>query len=65
MKNKFAFETEVLCVYKYTYSTVFEVITAVTTKITIFWNITPCSPVKVNRRFGVKPLIHAGLLLRL
>jgi hypothetical protein len=30
----------------------FEVLTAVVMKSTIFWDITPCSPVKVNRRFG-------------
>jgi hypothetical protein len=30
----------------------FEVITAVVMKSTIFWDITPYSPLKVNRRFG-------------
>jgi hypothetical protein len=30
----------------------FEVLTAVVMKNTIFWDITPCSPLKVNRRFG-------------
>jgi hypothetical protein len=30
----------------------FEVITAVVMKSTIFWDITPCSLLKVNRRFG-------------
>jgi hypothetical protein len=30
----------------------FEVLTAVVMKITVFWDITPCSPLKVNRRFG-------------
>jgi hypothetical protein len=30
----------------------FEVCTAVIMKSTIFWDITPCSPLKVNRRFG-------------
>jgi hypothetical protein len=30
----------------------FEVLTAVVMKSTIFWDITPCSPLKVNRRFG-------------
>jgi hypothetical protein len=29
----------------------FEVLTAVVMKSTIFWNITPCSPLKVNRRY--------------
>jgi hypothetical protein len=29
----------------------FEVLTAVVMKGTIFWNITPCSPLKINRRF--------------
>jgi hypothetical protein len=31
---------------------VFEVLTAVAMKCTIFWDITPCSPLKVNRCFG-------------
>jgi hypothetical protein len=26
--------------------------------ITIFWDITPCSPLKVNRRFEVTYLLH-------
>jgi hypothetical protein len=30
----------------------FEVLTAVVMKGTIFWDITPCSPLSVNRRFG-------------
>jgi hypothetical protein len=30
----------------------FEVLKAIATKSYMFWNITPCSPVKVNRRFG-------------
>jgi hypothetical protein len=30
----------------------FEVLTTVIVKSSIFWNITPCSPLKVNRRFG-------------
>jgi hypothetical protein len=30
----------------------FEVLTAVVMKSTIFRDITPCSPLKVNRRFG-------------
>jgi hypothetical protein len=29
-----------------------DVLTAVVLKSTIFWDITPCSPLKVNRRFG-------------
>jgi hypothetical protein len=29
-----------------------DVLTAVVMKISIFWDITPCSPLKVNRRFG-------------
>jgi hypothetical protein len=32
----------------------FEVLAAVVMKSTIFWDITPCSPLKVNRRFGGK-----------
>jgi hypothetical protein len=30
----------------------FEVLTAVVLKSTIFWDITPCSPLRVNQRFG-------------
>jgi hypothetical protein len=30
----------------------FEFLTAVVIKSSIFWDITPCSPLKVNRRFG-------------
>jgi hypothetical protein len=30
----------------------FEVLTAVGMKSTIFWDVTPCSPLRVNRRFG-------------
>jgi hypothetical protein len=30
----------------------FEVLTAVVMKSTIFWDMTPCSPVNFNRRFG-------------
>jgi hypothetical protein len=30
----------------------FEVLTAVVTKNSAVWDITPCSPLKVNRRFG-------------
>jgi hypothetical protein len=36
----------------------FEVLTAVVTKSTIFWDITPCSPLKVNRRFGGTYRLH-------
>jgi hypothetical protein len=34
------------------YDTGFEVLTAVVRKSSIFWDITPSSPVKVNQRFG-------------
>jgi ribosome maturation factor RimP len=30
----------------------FEVLTAVVMKSNVFWDIMPCSPLKVNRRFG-------------
>jgi hypothetical protein len=36
----------------------FEVLTAVVMKSTIFWDITPCSPLKVNRRFGGTHRLH-------
>jgi hypothetical protein len=37
---------------KYKHFVEFEVLTAVVMKSTIFWDITPCSPLRVNRRFG-------------
>jgi hypothetical protein len=40
------------------YSVGFEVLTAVVIKSTIFWGITPCSPLKVNRRFGGTYRLH-------
>jgi hypothetical protein len=41
------------CFTHTTYESVwFEVLTAVVMKSTIFWDITPCSPLSVNRRFG-------------
>jgi hypothetical protein len=36
----------------------FEVLTAMTMQISIFFDITPYSPLKVNRRFGVTCLLH-------
>jgi hypothetical protein len=36
----------------------FEVLTAVVMKISIFWDITPCTPLKVNRRFGGTNCLH-------
>jgi hypothetical protein len=36
----------------------FEVLTAVVMKNTIFMDITPCSPLKVNRRFGGTYRLH-------
>jgi hypothetical protein len=32
----------------------FEVLTKVVMKGTIFWDITPCSPLKANQHFGEK-----------
>jgi hypothetical protein len=37
---------------RYFVHVIFEVHTAVVMKSSIFWNITPCSPLKVNWRFG-------------
>jgi hypothetical protein len=51
-----------------------EVLTTVVMKSTIFWDITPSSPLKVKRRFGGKyrlhlqglaTCFHAGFLLGL
>jgi hypothetical protein len=44
-----------------------EVLTAVVMKSTIFWDITVCSPLSVNRRFGViyRLHLHGGFLLSL
>jgi hypothetical protein len=36
----------------------FEVLTAVVIKSTIFWDITLCIPLKVNRRFGATYRLH-------
>jgi hypothetical protein len=36
----------------------FEVLTAVVKKSSIFWDITSCSPLKVNRRFGKSCRLH-------
>jgi hypothetical protein len=36
----------------------FEVLTAVVMKSYIFWDITSCSPIKVNRRFGGTYRLH-------
>jgi hypothetical protein len=36
----------------------FEVLTAVIMKSTIFWDIMPCSPLKVNRWFGREYRLH-------
>jgi hypothetical protein len=36
----------------------FEVLTAVVMKRTIFWDITPCSPLKVNQRLGRTCRLH-------
>jgi hypothetical protein len=37
---------------------VFEVLTSVVMKSFIFWDITPCSLLKVNRRFGGTCHLH-------
>jgi hypothetical protein len=36
----------------------FEVLTAVVMKSSIFWDITPCSTLNVNRRFGETYRLH-------
>jgi hypothetical protein len=36
----------------------FEVLTAVVMKSTIFWDMTLCSPLKINRRFGRTYRLH-------
>jgi hypothetical protein len=36
----------------------FEVLTAVLMKSSVLWGITPCSPLKVNRRFGGTCRLH-------
>jgi hypothetical protein len=43
------------CVYSYFGS---EVLTAVVMKSSAFWDITPCSPLRVNRRFGETCRFH-------
>jgi hypothetical protein len=46
------------------YSVGFEVLTAAVMKSCIFWDIAPCSPLDVNRRF-VRYLLHATFFLGL
>jgi hypothetical protein len=46
------------CSSKLYWSVGFEVLTAVVMKSTVFWDITLCSPLKVNRRFGGTYCIH-------
>jgi hypothetical protein len=41
-----------LTVYSNTFNVVFEVLTVVLMKSSILWDITLCSPLKVNQRFG-------------
>jgi hypothetical protein len=36
----------------------FEVLTGVVMKSAIFWDITPCSPLKVDQRFGGTYRLH-------
>jgi hypothetical protein len=47
----------------------FEVLAAVVMKRTIFWDIKPCNPLKVNQHFGgtrrLATYFHAGILLGL
>jgi hypothetical protein len=40
------------CLFWKSYNMGFEVLTPVGMKISIFWDITPCSLLKVNRRYG-------------
>jgi hypothetical protein len=39
----------------------FEVLTSVVMRSSIFWDITPCGPLKVNRRFGGTPRFFSCL----
>jgi hypothetical protein len=41
-----------MVVCEYNRDVEFEILTAVVMKSSIFWDITPCSPLKVNRHFG-------------
>jgi hypothetical protein len=44
----------------------FEVLTAVIMKGSVFWDITSCGPLKINRRFVLlATCFHAGFLLGL
>jgi hypothetical protein len=36
----------------------FEVLTAVVMKSYVFWDVPPCSPFKINRRFGGTCRLH-------
>jgi hypothetical protein len=52
--------------YMCNYNEVSEVPTSVAMKSTIFWDITPCSPLKVNRCFGgtYRPRLHGRRISR-
>jgi hypothetical protein len=41
----------------------FEVLRALVTQNVVFWNITPCWPLKVSRRFGGTFRLHFQALL--
>jgi hypothetical protein len=58
--NRFYFPKTVLkYYYKVTFNYVgFEVLTAVVMKNSVFWDITPCSPLKVKRRMGETCRLH-------
>jgi hypothetical protein len=49
--------------HKKSHSVKFEVLTAVVMKSAIFWDIMPCNPLKVNRRFGGTYRFHLRALL--
>jgi hypothetical protein len=42
----------------YTYTVEFEIVTSVVMKSSVLWDTTPCSPLRVNRRFGGTYSIH-------
>jgi hypothetical protein len=54
MQSKLVYTVEML-IFAINYGHVgFEVFTAVVVKSAIFWDVTPFSPLSVNRRFGGK-----------
>jgi hypothetical protein len=47
-----------ICSYFCLFCSILYIQSYIKVKSTIYWNITPCSPLKLNRRFGGTCLLH-------